>query len=445
MTEIKRPDNISEKPYPPSGYGWFLVAMLTLAYVLSYIDRSILGLLIEPIKADLSLTDEQIGLIFGPAFAILYATMGIPIGWLVDRARRTWIVSAGLIVWSAATAISGLATSFWQLFFARMTVGIGEASLSPSAMSIIGDSFPPEKRGKPIAVYTAALSMGGGIAYLIGGAVLDWAKSSSSIDVPFVGSLAPWQATFFAVGLPGILVGLFFVFMRDPERREVTSEDVGLAGNSLMDAARYVGNNFAVIGGVLSLVCVMTIIAYSQAFLPATFTRTWGWPAEKYAYINGIGLLVFGPVTVIVTGILSDKFSQKGMVDASFRLMILGFLMMVSTSIISMFVPKPEIAYAILCVNIMGMGIMSAMGITSLLRITPPQIRGQIVALYYMVISLAGLFLGPTIVGVLSTRVFGEENIRFAMATLPIVFGLIPFLLIPYIHKRYLVQAQKFS
>lgn len=445
MTEIKIVANTLDKPYPPSGYGWFLVAMLTLAYVLSYIDRSILGLLIEPIKSDLNLTDEQIGLIFGPAFAILYATMGIPIGWMVDRARRTWIVSVGLIVWSTATAISGLAASFWQLFFARMTVGIGEASLSPSAMSIIGDSFPPEKRGKPIAVYTAALSMGGGIAYLIGGAVLNWAKSTPSIDVPIVGALAPWQATFFAVGLPGILVGLVFVFLRDPTRREVRPEDVGLSGNSLMDAAKYVKNNFVVIGGVLSLVCVMTIIAYSQAFLPATFTRTWGWAPEKYAYINGVGLLIFGPATVIITGILSDRLSQKGIVDASFRLLILGFLMTVSTSVISMFMPNPELAYAVICVNTMGIGIMSAMGITSLLRIIPPQIRGQIVALYYMVISLAGLFLGPTIVGMLSTRVFGEENIRFAMATLPVVFGLIPLLLIPIIHKRYLFQVRKFS
>jgi len=445
MTEPKTATKTLENPYPQSGYGWFLVAMLTIAYVLSYIDRSILGLLIEPIKADLSLTDEQIGLIFGPAFAILYATMGIPIGWMVDRSRRTWIVSAGLIVWSTATALSGLAASFWQLFFARMTVGIGEASLSPSAMSIIGDSFPPEKRGKPIAVYTAALSLGGGIAYLIGGAVLHWAKTTSSIDVPLVGPLAPWQATFFAVGLPGVLVGLFFVFLRDPERRIVSAEDVGVSGNGLKDAAKYVGNNFAVVGGVLSFVCVMTIIAYSQAFLPATFTRTWGWPAEKYAYVNGVGLLVFGPATVIITGILSDRLSQKGMTDASFRLLVLGFLMMVTTSIVSMFMPSPELAYAVICVNTMGVGMMSAMGITSLLRITPPQIRGQIVALYYMVISLAGLFLGPTLVGVLSTRVFGEENIRFAMATLPVVFGLIPFLLIPFIHKRYLLQVQKFS
>ena len=197
-------DDSLSATYPTARAGWFLVIMLTIAYIFSFIDRYILGLLIEPIKADLDLTDEQIGWVIGPAFAIFYATMGLPLGWLVDRKRRTWIVAAGIFVWSFATAISGLAKSFWHLFFARMMVGVGEATLSPSAMSMIADSFPPDKRAKPISVYVAAVSLGSGIASLIGGAVLIWAKTTESVAVPFVGDLAPWQLTFFAVGLPGL-------------------------------------------------------------------------------------------------------------------------------------------------------------------------------------------------------------------------------------------------
>lgn len=433
-----------DKPYPSPKYGWFIVIMLTLAYILSYIDRSILSLLIEPIKKDLSLTDEQIGLIFGPAFGLLYVGMGVPIGWLVDRARRTWIVSAGLIVWSAATAVSGLAASFGQLFVARMVVGTGEASLSPSAMSIIGDSFPPEKRAKPIAVYTAALSIGASIAYFIGAAVLKWAKSHESIDVIFLGAMAPWQVTFIAVGLPGILVGLFFLFLKDPERRVVETAELSSDENGFGDAMKYLFKNLPTYGTLLAMVCVMTIIAYSQYFMPAAFTRTWGWETETYAVVNGFGLLIFGPIPVFLSGYIADRWSKSGVSDASFRLLIIGFLLMVPTQTIAMFMPTPEIAYAFMCLNTVGIGMMSAMGITSLLRITPAQIRGQIVAIYYMTISLAGLFLGSPTVGTLSTRFFGEEKLNLAMATLPIIYGIIPFLIIPITYKLYKTQLLKF-
>ena len=178
------------QPQPQSSlaYGWLTVGLLTVAYIFSFIDRYVLGLLIEPIKADLDLTDTQIGLLLGPAFAIFYATMGLPLGWLADRKNRVKIVAVGIAVWSIATAASGLARNFTHLFIARMSIGVGEATLSPCAMSIISDSFPPEKRSRPIAVYTMALSVGAGFASLLGAGVLTWAKSGGSITLPGVGN-----------------------------------------------------------------------------------------------------------------------------------------------------------------------------------------------------------------------------------------------------------------
>jgi len=158
---------MSERTYPSPRYAWYMVVILTLAYILSFVDRYILGLLIEPIKADLGLSDTQIGLLLGPAFAVFYATMGLPLGYAADRKRRTWIVAAGVFVWSFATAASGMAKSFAHMALARVSVGIGEATLGPCAMSMISDSFPREKRGRPIAFYTAALSLGAGIASLV--------------------------------------------------------------------------------------------------------------------------------------------------------------------------------------------------------------------------------------------------------------------------------------
>ena len=414
--------------------------MLTIAYVFSFIDRYILGLLIEPIKADLGLTDEQIGWVLGPAFAIFYAVAGLPLGWLVDRRRRTWIVAGGIFVWSLATAISGFARSFGHLFLARMAVGAGEATLSPAAMSMISDSFPPERRGKPVAVYVASLSIGAGIASLIGSAVLTWAKTNETITLPLVGTLLPWQLTFLAVGTPGLLLAGAFILLREPPRQLNEPAGQEVEGNTVGDAVRYVWRNRGAYGGFFSLAWVMAIIAYSQGFLAPVFERTWGWPPEKYALVNAIVLLTAGPATVFGSGVLSDRWAQAGRKDAPIRLLVIGFVVMVPTAILPMFMPTPELAFVLLFFNTAGIGVISAMAVAALLAITPSQIRGQIVALYYMSISMTGLFLGPPTVGYLSTHVFGEADLRLAYATTCAIFALIPSLLIPAILRAYVRQ-----
>jgi MFS family permease len=432
-----------ERVYPKAGVAWFMVAMLTLAYVFSYVDRYVLGLLIQPIKADLGLSDEEIGWLLGPAFALFYATMGVPLGWMADRKRRTWIIAAGITVWSLATAACGLARNFWQLFIARMTVGIGEASLSPAAFSMIGDCFPPERRGKPIAVYNTSITLGGGIASLIGAGVLGWAKSAPVIVLPVVGQVLPWQFTFFAVGIPGLLVALAFVFMPEPLRQTALSEDPELASNSMRDMFRYVGARWATYLSFVSLICVMTIVAYSQGFLPATFQRTWGWEPEVYAAYNGIALLVIGPATVYAMGALSDRLTKRGMRDAPLRIIFAASLLLIPTASIAMLMSNPWVAFGLLCLNTAAIAAVTAVGVTALLNITPAKIRAQVIALYFMAISLTGLLLGPTTVGVLSTRIYGEENIRYALATLPLLYGLIPLLLIPTTWKLYRRQMER--
>jgi len=206
------------KPYPSAAAGWFLVVMLTVGYIFSFVDRYILGLLIEPIKAEFDLSDRSIGWLLS-AFTLVYGFMGIFMGWLVDRGKRLWIVSIGVALWSVATVATGMAKNFVQLFTARMGVGIGEATLSPATFSMIGDSFPTEKRGKPIAFYSAALPIGAGLASLLSGAVIAWTASSGNQSLPFFGELSPWRYTMIIVGLPGLLLALFFLFMKEPVRR----------------------------------------------------------------------------------------------------------------------------------------------------------------------------------------------------------------------------------
>lgn len=424
--------------WPTSSRAWTMTVLLTLAYVLSYVDRSILGLLIEPIKADLDLSDAELSLIMGPAFGLVYATMGLPLGWLADRGRRTWIVAAGIALWSVATGASGLARDFWHLFAARMGVGIGEATLSPCAMSMIGDSFPPERRGKPVAVYSAALALGSGIASLIGAGVLVWAKTSSGLTLPVVGAIRPWQFAFFLVGAPGLLLAIAFVMLREPLRQPVT--DSALAAGGFGPTLAYVWHRRGAFLGLTAMVAVMTTIAYSHGFMPSVFVRSYGWEAKDYAIANAVITLSVGPATIAVIGSIADRWRKAGAADAPFRLLVTAFCVMVPVAIAQPLMPSAALSLIFVGLSTMAIGAVTAAGIIALLDIAPSNVRGQIVALYYMTISLAGLGLGPTTVGFLSTKVYGESRLNLAVGSVPLLYGAIPLLLIPLVRRSYVQQ-----
>jgi len=430
----------ASKQYPSAAAGWTLVVLLTLAYIFSFVDRYILGLLIEPIKAEFGLSDRAIGWLLS-AFTWVYGFVGIFMGWMIDRGRRTWIVAIGMALWSAATVATGMAKNFVQLFSARMGVGVGEATLSPATFSMIGDSFPPEKRGKPIAFYSSALPIGAGLASLLSGAVIAWTAASGNQTLPFFGELSPWRFTLIVVGLPGLLFAALFLFIREPARRPVQASADVISGNGIRDAFKYIIDNFALYFGFVMVVCCMTAIAYSQGFLAPVFERTWGWSPQTYATVNGVALLIIGPLNMMAMGTISDRWTSKGVPDAALRLMYIGFFIMVPTAL-PMFMPSAELAFVVLCFNTVGIGIVSAIGVTALLVITPAQIRGQIVALYYLAISWFGS-LGPIVVGELSSQVFGEDQLRLAVAAVPFIFAIIPFAMMQMTRKRYLRQVER--
>ena len=430
----------TERQYPSSRYAWYMVVVLTIAYILSFVDRYILGLLAEPIKADLGLTDLELGLLLGPAFGLFYIFMGLPLGWLADRKKRTVIVSIGIFVWSAATFASGLAKNFWHLAVARFSVGAGEATLSPCAMSMISDSFPREKRGKPIAFYSAALSLGAGIASLVSAAVIAWADSGDALSVPVLGEVAPWQFTFFVVGFPGIIMAAVMLTLREPKRQKTQGEEVK---PDFLVMLRHVGARWHIYGSFVAFVCLMTIVAYSQGFYAPMFKRTWGWEAEQYAVVNAIVILAVGPLTVNVAGWVNDKWFSEGKKDAPLLIMIIGACLIVPTGIIAPLMPNPWLAMGILVFNTVGIATTTATGVTGLMNITPSEIRGQTVAVYYMTISLAGLFLGPTTIGWLSDNVFGNEQLNLAAATVPALYGIPVLLLIPFARRVYLAEVER--
>ena len=430
------------KPPLSERAAWAMVLLCTLAYICSFVDRYILGILVQPIKAEFQLTDTQMGLLLGPAFAIFYATMGLPMGWISDRVRRTWMLGVATTFWSFATGAMGFVTGFGALFASRMAVGIGEAALSPGALSMIADSFPRQKRGAPIAVYSTALAIGAGIASLLGASILAYAKQAHELYFLGLGPLSPWRFTFLVVSLPGFVLAPLFFLLREPPRgmNDVEGEK---PVRGLGDGLAWVKGRFTTYLGLVSLVCVMTIIAYGQGGWNAPlFERNWGWAPERFATINGLINLLVGPIAVLAAGRWADAWSKQ-LAEAPLRILLIGALVMIACASAYPLMPTAALGFVFLALTTIGIAIMSAVGVLTVLEITPASVRGQVVALYYMAISLSGLFLGPPVVGWLSDHVFGPAQLRWAMAALPLLFGALPLLLASRTRALYLAALAR--
>jgi MFS family permease len=412
--------------YPTPKYAWTLVIFLMIAYVSSFIDRYILGLLIDPIKDSTGASDTQIGFL-SSAFTWIYALAALPLGFLVDRANRTKLVALGITIWSAATIWTGTAKSFFTLFAARASVGVGEAVLSPAAFSMIGDSFPKERRGLPIAVYSMALVIGAALANLISAGVLRWARSVGDVSLPIIGAVETWQFIFIVVGLPGFLLAIIFLFFREPARVESSPRE----GASLWDAARWIWANAAAFFTFVPIFMCMVAVAYGQFFNAALFSRTWGWDTSFYALLNGLSILAISPVTYIFAGKYSDKRVAAGDRMAPLKLAVLGLFIMIPTAILAPLLPTGVLAFGLFCVTTVGIGLVSATGVNALLAIVPGDVRGVVVAVYYFFISFVGGALSPPLIGWLNDAFFGGESLRYAMAIYPLIFGLPVILLSP--------------
>ena len=424
----------NQAQYPSPLFGWVLVSFLTFAYILSYTDRYIIYLLNTAIKADFGLTDSDMGLLMGPAFGILYATMGVPLGILADKARRLTIISVGVMVWSLATIACGIARNFAELFFARMIVGVGEACLSPCALSLISDSFPKEKRGLPIAVYFTALSIGGGLANLILPVILEFSKNYSRI--PIIGEVTFWQLAFVIVGLPGILFALVVYFLREPSRKNDSSSPMDKSGHFQI-LKRFMNKEWKLMVTLFLMYGMMTIIAYAHSWLPALFETVHNWSREDFAKRNGIAILLLAPITSLYFGWLSDKLIAKKMINAPIKLSVVCFFIMCITNSAAGQFDNAWISFAMFQLTTLAVIGMTVLGPTAILFIIPSQIKGITIALYFMVISFTGLFLGPTTIGFVNDLVFNAEALHHSMTASTLAYFIPSIFIALYVFKNY--------
>lgn len=417
------------REYPPPAIGWYAVGVLTVAYILSFIDRSILTLMVGPIRADLGISDTQLSLLHGLAFAIFYTTLGIPIALLADRLNRRNIMAIGIAVWSVATALCGLARSFWQLFAARVGVGVGEAALSPAAYSMIADLFPPSRLGRALATYTIGAFAGAGLAYLIGGAVIGMVSNAGPIILPLVGEVRPWQVVFFVVGWPGLLVSLWMLTLKEPARRHqaaATPQGMGAALSACLGHMKT--HRQAYTAHLLGFTLLGLVFNAAIAWVPSYLIRVFALPPAQAGFWVGSILLVAGTLGVLSGGWLTDKLSGRGQLDAAMRVGLvtaIGTLPFAATATV---VPGLGLTLALFTGLIFFTSMPFGAAAAAIQFITPPGMRATASSIYLCVLNLIGLGGGPTLVALVTDYWFVDDlavgkslALATAVATVPAI------------------------
>ena len=354
--------------WPRPAVAWFAVGVLVLAFVFNIADRIIISLLVDPIKADLEVSDTAMGLLMGFAFAIFYAVMGLPIGRMADKYSRRMIIAAGIFMWSIMTALCGLARSFMQLFLARVGVAVGEATLSPAAYSMIADMFPKDKLGRAIGVYQSGAFFGVGLAFIFGGLAIQFAKGADDVVLPLLGALKPWQLAFIVVGLPGILVAGLMLLVREPTRKGISSaaEDEISLGQTFGFAFQRWRVFIAHYTGFALLALPMTTLA---TWVPTYFARVVQMPPPEIGLQLGAIVLIASPIGVIGGGMLSDALFKRGYQDAPLRVAVLAALFMVPVSFFATSVPDRETALNLMWLFAFGASISMGLAPAALRRV----------------------------------------------------------------------------
>lgn len=384
---------------------WYLLGILFLLYVFNIIDRHIINILVEPVKRDLALGDAEIGFLTGFAFALFYTVMGVPIGLLADRYNRTRLIAACSALWSVMTALTGTATGFVSAAIARMGVGIGEAGLTPAANSLIGDMYRPSDRGKAIGIYISAVPIGTMLAGLLGG----WLEAA-----------AGWRMTFIVFGAAGLLLTLIFmVTFREPVRGAFDEPQPASERDkvSILEttkfllsrrSCRYFFPGFAVFGFVGAAI---------NNWTPAFFMRTHETPLMQMAVsigtISGIG----GAIGMIAGGMMADHFSTRNVaaylkVPAQALLITLPLYLGVYMS------ASAPVAAALLVVPVFTGAVIVPPALALLQRLVRHNMRAVAVAVFLLVLHLAGMGLGPLAVGGISdllAPIAGPDSLRYAL------------------------------
>jgi MFS family permease len=407
-------DRDESQAWPPAARGWLAVLLLALASIVSQWDRTVINLMVAPIKEAFALDDTRFGALQSLAFGIFYVTACIPIGRLSDRFQRRYIIGIGLGLWSLFAMASGLARSYAQLFLTRIGVAVGEASLTPAGLSMLSDLFPPDKLGKPVGAFLMSSPVGQGLAFMGGGALLQWLSTSSVLAASPLAGLAPWQAAFIVVGFPGLLLVPFFLMYREPVRRGRS----GAAPLPAREVMRVVRERSNILVPMFAAFAMVPLVSYAfNIWTPALFQRTWGWNPAQVGIAFGSILIVFGTSGAYFGGWMADRLAARGVLDAPLKVAAYGFVGCGVFGALAPLMPSAELALVMLAPAIFLSNTPYACAGTAIQQIMPNRARAQVTAVYITITTLVGLGLGPLVVGIMTDHVFrNPADIRYSLA-----------------------------
>lgn len=378
----------------------FVLAMLLIVYTFNFLDRLVMSILATPIKAELHLTDTQLGALGGFAFAALYAVLAIPFGWIADRTKRSWVIAASLAVWSGFTALCGAITGFGQLFLCRLGVGVGEAGGVAPSYALISDIFPPQQRARALGIYSLGIPLGAGLGVLFGGAV------AAAVN---------WRTAFLAVGLAGLIfTPLFALTVRDPERA-APAEDQPQA--RFVDVVLLLITKpsfwFLAFGAAAS-----SMVGYGLAFwLPSLLQRSFGMSLLSASHFYGALLLIGGVPGILLGGWTADRAGRSGKTGYA-RIPGIAFLIGVPLFAAGILSHSGALAFALFLIPQALSYMWLAPVLTAVQHLVPAPVRATASACFLLINNLIGLGLGPTMIGKLSDLLkpdLGDEALRMSM------------------------------
>ncbi len=385
------------------GYRAYVMFILVVVYTFNFIDRQIVGILAVPIKADLGLTDTQLGLMGGLAFALFYTGLGIPVAMLADRWKRTWIMTAALTIWSGMTAVCGLANNFWQLFLARLGVGVGEAGGVAPAYSLISDYFPSHQRARALSVYSFGIPIGSALGILFGGYI------ASKID---------WRFAFFAVGIAGILVApIFKLTVAEPPRGQYDVKGPDAPPPTLVEIVRLLMQKPSF--WVISLgASASSMMGYGLFFwLPSFLVRSFGLELlEASVFYAGI-LLIGGIAGTWAGGYMADRFGA-GKRSNYVIIPAIAFLLTIPLYVMAILSPNLTTTFfALLIPTGLGLAWLGPV-LSAIQHVVPPTMRATASAIFLFINNLIGIGAGTVALGIISDNLearFGDDSLRYAI------------------------------
>jgi len=408
MTPAPASTSRVKQPRASLSYAWYVVIVLTALYMLSFVDRTILSLLVGSIKRDLGISDTRIGLLQGLSFALFYTVMGLPLGRLADTRSRRNLIAAGVVVWSIFTSLCSAAKSFWSLFLTRIGVGVGEAGLSPAAYSLIADYFPPERLGVAISVYYMGVFLGSSLALLVGGVVVDTMARIPTVTLPLLGTIASWRVTFLIVGLPGLACALLVYTIREPLRRNMLRSAQGAPARlSFAESFGQMRMRWQSVGGISLAMVFQSMANYALvSWGPTYFLRVHGWTPGQSGKALAAVLLISGCGGMYYGGRLSDRWQKLGLEEAPMRVMVLGAIGTIVLLPVGTLLSDVRWTMALLFAGVFFLALPMGISAAALQRIFPNQVRGVVSALYLFILNIGGQSLGPLLPGVFNDYLF---------------------------------------